>query len=360
MTKLFEIVFGLTGRRWVIPALSLLALPLAYTGIWIYVATQSVSTAERWVADRRAEGYSIHYEGLEATGYPFWIRIDLISPGIAAATGAVVRDWAGASWKAENLTITTRPWRPDQVWLRTTGRQSVSYLEGDERLEFAGPAAIGTAVSFSGGRVDAVNLNIDGLDLVPQQEKGGMISIINAVIDGRALHDADSEASLSLDVVASGVEMPAALVSPLGQDIRDLRLVARLLGELPRGAGVSLTEALQIWRDNGGTIEVEKLSLGHGPLNVSGDGTLALDRDLQPVGAFTARVQGFFDSIDALARQGVIDARQAISAKLILGVLSRRPAGGGPATLNLAITVQQQNLYAGPVKLFRLPRVQWH
>ena len=46
------------------------------------------------------------------------------------------------------------------------------------------------------------------------------------------------------------------------------------------------------WRDKGGTVEVTRLNLDHGPLRLNGEGTFALDRDLQPVGTLTVRVEG--------------------------------------------------------------------
>ena len=51
--------------------------------------------------------------------------------------------------------------------------------------------------------------------------------------------------------------------------------------------------------------------------------------------------------------------RDAVTAKLVLGALARTPEGGGPPTLNLAITVQDRTLFAGPVALARLPAIDW-
>jgi hypothetical protein len=97
----------------------------------------------------------------------------------------------------------------------------------------------------------------------------------------------------------------------------------------------------------------------HGPLKINTNGTLALDGKLQPIGALTANLEGFFETIDALKRLGVVKARNAITAKVVLGVLSRAPSGGGPAILNLALTAQNRYLYLGPVRLLELPEIKW-
>jgi len=159
-----------------------------------------------------------------------------------------------------------------------------------------------------------------------------------------------------LDVRFSEVRLPRFLSSPLGDGVRELDLEAHLLGDLAAGP---VRDSLEAWRDGGGTIEIDRLAVRHGPMALKADGTLALDGALQPIGAFTARVEGFFDVIDALQKTGMVKPRDAIAAKMILGVMSRRPENGGPATLNLALTLQDRRLFAGPVGLMEFAEVDW-
>ncbi len=63
--------------------------------------------------------------------------------------------------------------------------------------------------------------------------------------------------------------------------------------------------------------------------------------------------------MDALRKRGLVRSRDAVTAKLVLGALARTPEGGGPPTLNLAITVQDRTLFAGPVPLARFPAIPW-
>jgi len=363
MVKIVEFLIGFNSRRWAIAALSLLALVLVYTGTWVYVATHTVTSAEQWTADRRAEGYRVQYTGLRATGFPFWVRLELRDLVFDAPKGGP----SGAApwgWEGENLIVATRPWRPGRLSLRLSGKQAVSYPVGDRRLTFNGTVAgLAADLTVTGGAPDIIAVSIDSLVLASPQARAGRIAVASADLLWQQLSENTAvnqdAATMALDVTASGIELPSSVASPLGNGIRNLHLAARLLGELPHGPGAPLPEALEIWRDGGGTIEVDQLVLRHGLLGLWADGTLALDRDLQPVGAFTARVQGFFDIIDAFTRQGMIGEREAVTAKLLLGVFSQRPKNGGPATLNLALTIQRRNLYAGPVKLMRLPLLHW-
>ncbi len=104
---------------------------------------------------------------------------------------------------------------------------------------------------------------------------------------------------------------------------------------------------------------MERLAITYGPLSAQATGTVALDGNMQPVGAFTAKIQGFRETVDALQERGLVRGRDAVTAKLVLGALAKTPAGGGPQTLNLAITVQDRTLFAGPVPLARLPAIDW-
>ena len=72
-----------------------------------------------------------------------------------------------------------------------------------------------------------------------------------------------------------------------------------------------------------------------------------------------ARAQGFFEALEALRRQGVIDGRDAMTATVVLGVMSRRPANGGPASLSVPLSIQSRSLFVGPVAVSRLPEVRW-
>ena len=112
------------------------------------------------------------------------------------------------------------------------------------------------------------------------------------------------------------------------------------------------------WRDAGGALEVTSLGLSYGPLNMLGDGTVALDRDGQPEGAFTAHLTGFPEAIDAFRKAGLMTRRDADTAQVVLGLLARGPLGG-PRTLDVPLTLQDRTVSLGPVALFRLKPVDW-
>jgi hypothetical protein len=138
--------------------------------------------------------------------------------------------------------------------------------------------------------------------------------------------------------------------------MQTLKLAAAIDGTVPPGPPLA---ALVAWRAAGGTIEVKSLDVAWGPLQLSGAGTLTLDRALQPEGAGTAKIRGYAETVDALVAHRLMRPDDGKLAKAGLTLLAKRPPEGGPRVLTVPLRVQQQMLYAGPIELLRLPTVSW-
>ena len=150
--------------------------------------------------------------------------------------------------------------------------------------------------------------------------------------------------------------MPAVFALPFGPDVSRIVVEADLFGPLAPGPP---EVALPAWRDAGGTIEVTRFGVRHGPLAADADGTLALDGALQPIGAFTLRSRGFLHLVASLSRRGAIGEGAARAAGLVLGALTRPAADGGPPVLSVPVTLQDRTVHVGPVALARWPPVRW-
>jgi hypothetical protein len=191
--------------------------------------------------------------------------------------------------------------------LRRAGRLDMVRAERVQlharRPETAAEQRVGTAL-----RIDAV-LRIDALDLV----------------DG---DDGD--------------------MGPLGSRIETVALDASLLGPLPRN---SERAAIAAWRDAGGTVDVHRLELLWGPVEMNAEGTVALDAEFRPIGALTAEIEGVDAVIDGFNRLGTLGDMGAEAAKLVLALMSETRAGDGARVVTLPLTAQDGQLYLGPVPI---------
>ncbi|MCH8237896.1 MAG: DUF2125 domain-containing protein, partial [Proteobacteria bacterium] len=165
-----------------------------------------------------------------------------------------------------------------------------------------------------------------------------------------------TEAAVDLSAKVESIQYGREPVPGLGRTTAGLDLEASVTGDLPERLDA---EALAQWRDRGGTVEIRRLDIRHGPLAVEGDGTLALDGDMQPMGAFTFLVRGFLEALDRLREAGVIEEHPARLAKTVLGALARNPGGDGGGELKVPLTIQERWLYVGPVGIGRMPVLHW-
>jgi hypothetical protein len=344
-----------TGPRWWIVAAALSIIALIYAGFWFYLALNTRQGVVQWIEQQRLRGFTIRYDSLEATGFPFSIKLELTNPGFGAPTA--INPWG---WEGAKLQLAIKPWDMNNIQARTVGSQMLAFPVNGGMQAFTGEVqeALGY-FRLAGGNPEKLRIVLSGVDLKPEKTGLGPIEISAADFALEQLENGTvnyQTPSWSLEGSAGAFSLPWLRKSPLGDNVRRLVIDGRLMGSLDTDP---LIESLENWRDSGGTIEVRKLSVVHGPLKISTDGTLALDGLLQPIGALTARVEGFFETVNALQKLGIVKARDAITAKMVLGVLARKPKGGGPSTLNLALTVQERKVYAGPVELTEIPKIDW-
>ena len=96
---------------------------------------------------------------------------------------------------------------------------------------------------------------------------------------------------------------------------------------------------------------------------MAASGTLALDRQLQPLAAMSVKIQGYVPALDQLRATGVVGPRELTIAKLVLGALSRQELEGGPATVRLPVNIQDGFLTLSELKRslrqVRTPATRW-
>ena len=328
----------LPGAIWVVAA----AL-VSYVIFWFVMAEQFRDAVRDWAEG--GDGYRAAYSGLVLGGFPFLVRLtvedaELSRPGV----------WA---WRGGTVVLEARPWSPWRVRVRVPDDFEIDLPGAGGTAAWKGGARELTAdIVFEGGRARDTRITVSGLDLAAAAGRlyvdSGSVRLL-VLGDGNADH---LTASAELELEARDVEAPGDL--PLGGRLGRIALTARVMGGIGPGPG-----ALSAWRDKGGTVEVTDLALDYGPLDARASGTVALDGDMQPIGVFTARIRGFLRTVDELKARGLIRARDAVTAKVVLGVLARNTGDGGPPVLNLAVTVQDRKFYVGPVVLAEVPEIHW-
>lgn len=298
-----------------------------YSGVWFFLAGQVRDGIDRWAAERRAEGYEAGFTSVAVGGFPFRLEAVIVEPMLAAPKSN--RPW---SWRGPAMILRARPWALSKVRVLIPGRHRVTVLTGGK------PETID---------IEARTLMAE-LDFSPPG------------------------ASFAATINAAGIVYPRDPVAGLGRTTRRLALTIEVKGDLPPEIDA---DAMARWRDRGGTLDVSGLDIRHGPLDLTGDGTGALDADMQPIGAFTLNVRGFGEALDRLEGAGIIKPKTAALMKTVLSALARASDAGadiefdsdrdievGPDSkleLKVPLSVQDGKLYIGPLVVAEVPVVRW-
>ncbi|MBL6928584.1 MAG: DUF2125 domain-containing protein [Rhodospirillales bacterium] len=344
----------LSSAKWAaIAAGAVFLLCAIYVAFWFFMAGQLRDGTMAWIEEQRNAGLAVNFKTLDIGGFPFSLQMTVDGPTIAAPKSS-----ARWGWEGEKVRASMRLWRPDRVTINAPGNHAFVFAINGGIQHFRGFAEqLNAALTLGDRSPMPLEANIAGLTLDSVQT-GDIWRVGQArinVLAPQASAEKSNVPTLDVRFRMGDFSVPARLELPLGADVERLEISAELMGAI---AGGPLEEALSGWRDDGGVIEVQRFSLAYGPVSLTADGTMALDRALQPIGSFTARIEGFFEAVDALRTRGIIKARDAITAKMVLGVMARR-SGNGRAGLNIPLTVQQRQLFAGPVPLAKIPEIIW-
>lgn len=356
----------MSSRVKAVLALAVLLTVLAggYGGFWLLAANTAEDALLRWAEARRAEGYQVYWGDMGTTGFPAAMRLTVTDPQVRFPEAE-----GGGGWAAPVVHVTAHPWSPRTLKITAPGEHRANFV-ADRRVyqtrAQAGEAALTLEVTRQ-GEPEAGDIHLRALE-VHGLAPAGPLRL--ASLDAAVVHNPGGGASLferteardtgihgAIDIDLRDLSLPPGLTLPIGDSIDEARLQAVMVGDLPPGS--DLKGRLRRWQDAGGTVEIDRLTLAAAPLRLGAVGTATLDDWLQPQVALTAQIRGFFEMLDRLESQGVLRPRDVSIAKVVLGVMATQPPDGGPAALELPVTVQERMLYLGPVALTELPPLRW-
>lgn len=325
---------------------TLATLSAVYGAAWIWLANQFDKRLDLWVQEQQASGLMVSYEMRSRNGFPGSMQIKL------RGLRLIRQGLAGQNWLAEQAKLSLKPWAPGRLNFDISGRHQWHFkTNGGEKTMQATAAdwqgTIDLRRDFASSLASHVrDLKItEGATGEPLQLAQGELSLV----------DLQSE-NPGFRVRLRNLELPTNLDAPLGEQVRHFDAKGQLKGRIGTG---QWPHALALWRDNGGTFEVDTFDLDYPPLRLRGDGTLALDGAMQPVAALSVKAEGFFATVDALYARGFIPLGTSFATKIALGVLSVNPKNGENAYLDLPISLQEQTLYVGSIELLKLRPIRW-
>jgi hypothetical protein len=339
-------------RVWIILLATPLMLVTADTLYWWIAVNNLEHGFAAWQAESRAAGWSEQHSTPTRSGWP--LAATLVVPTMSLARGG--RDGSGRlAWSVDRLELRVALARPGRLEIAAEGRQRLR-LAGTadvpvtaDRLRLVLPLGAERWPGFAD--ITADNLHAD-------TPLGGDASVGSLRLHLDFRPEAQSgEPAVEFSLQAEAISPPSGIARPLGPRIANLEMEGALNGPVP--AGRTLAEQATAWRDGGGSLEIRHLALVWGPLDLTASATLALDDQLQPMGAGSARLVGYAEALDALAAHAAISRSAATATKAVLSLMAHNPEDGSPPDVEVPLTLQYRTLSMRQVPLVRLPEVDW-
>jgi hypothetical protein len=334
------------GLAVLIPLLVLLG---AYTAYWLTVAGRIKDGFAAWAQTERGEKIDVTWQNIGVTGFPFGWRVALGS--------AVLRDGRVTpppELRIPALLASARPWDFGTWRLAAPEGLSAALAGAGERpaLKLSAQTAAGV---LTAGKETGTTVWLSLQDISAQAGEAVPISSGNAWVILPA-KPPRTHTDPNLGVALDLRQMRLSEANPvLGETIDELAFGVTVKGAFPSGP---LAHAVSVWRDDGGTIELDNLRLEWGGLDATATGTIALDRELQPTGGFSGAIEGYDQILTALVQSGRMRATDAGLARLALAMLAKAGPDGKPA-IATAFTIQNGQMFLGPARLGKAPRLVW-
>jgi hypothetical protein len=320
-----------------------------YTVIWFVVAGRVEDGVAQWAASLRGQNLDLSWRAIGVDGFPLSFRVALSEVRLRdLATTAPSREL-----QVPLLSGSASPWS-----LRSWRLTAPDGLSGTANLA-AGAVATLSAHRASG----SVAIADDGGSNLwfslsePAAEAGGRFTARDLdlwLILPPHRPQTHTERAFGMALDLRGLSLPAA-PAPFRNPVDEITLGVTLMGSIPNG---SARDSAAAWRDSGGTLELDHLMLRWQALAITGSGSVAFDADLQPIGAFSGAVEGYDALLKALVAAGQIRAGDARLAQLALSLLAKPGPDGRPA-IATSFTIQNGQMFLGPVKLGKAPRIVW-
>jgi hypothetical protein len=320
-----------------------------YIAHWLIVARQIGDGVAGWAKKERAEKIEVSWQSLGVEGFPLAYRV--------ALANAVLRDnrlTPSPELRIPALSATARPWGLASWQLMAPQGLSADIAGGGERpaLKLAAHIAAG-AVAVDSAAGTSLWLSLRDL----AAEAGAAVPISSAdtwVILPAKPPRSHTEPAFGVALDLRQVRLPG-MASVLNDTIDELAFGITVKGAIPSGR---LAQAVSEWRDAGGTVELDNLHLNWGEVGATASGTLALDRELQPIGGFSGGIEGYDQILTGLVQSGRLRAADAGLARLALAMLAKAGPDGRPE-IKTAFTIQNGQMFLGPAKLGKVPRLAW-
>lgn len=337
-------------RWWLLPLAVLLLAVGLHTAVWQAASGRLAQGFDIWSAERRALGWTVRHGTPVRGGWPLAVILGM--PGFELLGGERTAP-QGLHWQAERLALRVSLLDWDRLVVAPSGRQQLdlagqSFPFAADRMELTVPLEGGATPRVAEMETERLRLN----------SPFGAFELRRGTLDLHSRISAtETEPALSVVFSLRDLGLPSPGPGTLGQRMALVELDASVSGPLPPVR--HLTQRAEAWRDAGGTLDLRRAELQWGPVTARLSATGTLDEALQPMGAGQLQLLGASDAIDAVVAAGLLPRGAGGAARMMAGLMSRPDPEGGPAVLELPVTLQERRIGLARLPLGRVSMLEW-
>ena len=319
--------------------------------VWFIGATQYQSVINKWIQVGRDEGYEITYDRREQFGFPHQTVLRYVN--------VHWKNTNGIEFHAGDLDISAELWATKKFKAKFKGQVEIDVPldDGQGALILAGEnGSVNVNLSDSGTWEDcAISMKTARIGRTPDYL---FLADEMKMSSHRPADDpTDSKTSgLTLSLEADNLTLPAAMPATFGPKMARMQMDLRLMGPVP---DFRKKDSVLAWNKMNGLVEFDRLNMQWGPLLVNSKGTMDLDDDLQPEGAFAAIVGHQNEVLQTLTKNGYIAAAQQDMMASAMRVLAKPTPIDGIDGIEVPIAVQLGGFFFGPIRIFAFAPIEW-
>ncbi len=329
----------------------LLAMTVLWWSLWMISAAQYRRFIDGWIAAHEPQGWHVTYDVRDTEGFPRHVILHF--------TNFVLQNPDGVKIHAGEVALATLPWqwRSLDAKLKRGFDLVIPFGEGKTLFIATNEVARSHTELDQNGDWDFVDLRLESAKALwgakPFFSAGDfLLSLARPDAPPQNYKDA----GLDLHMTVDAMTLPDSFSSPFGLNADKIDLGLRVLGPVP---DPRVKEAVAAWNEAGGALVFDKLDLDWGALVLAAKGTLALDDDLQPEGAFSSQIGNHKKVLQALIEAGYIPKHEETMLGSALDLFAKHVDINGVAGIEVPIAVQLGGLFLGPVKVFEYPEIIW-
>ncbi len=331
--------------------LVLVLVGAAWTGLWYVVAGRLAAHVMAWEQQERAQGWTIGHGTPRRVGWPMAAGITL--PGVSVSGGARFLP-GGIAWQAGSVTLALDIRHPNALFIGVEGRQSLA-VAGALAMPFQATKFIGRMALLPGDRPGLVQLHATGLVAALKKADGTPepLAIADLAVAVQADGAADAQANaLIAAATISDVDLPPNLLPGFARSLQTVAFDMALSGPISLEGAADPRSTAAAWQKAGGSLALRSFHVADGPLALDGRGRFQLDGTLRPVGRMAVTVAGLDETLDRLAKNGVLSRQAAIAITAMLGLMMRPPE---PQRLEVPLSLREDLVSLGAIPVLRLP-----